>query len=318
MIIRLLAAIAAIPLCSCVNVVRVKHMKPSATTATSESGIPFYVKAERFRQVTVYRESWYLLTLKVDKKLVELKDGKEVLLDRGSLSFSAEAKDLSDKDIVDIKSWIVRSNNSDVNDALAVIAKFQGLSPRNGGFNQVDLKNEIESEWVVDSARTYYLNAPLPWFGTGSLTQKINADGTLAEATATADTKLAEGLGAILPLKEFLTGEFIDPAPAANADPSKSADVQKGLRAFISQGGTPNLTTKQYVYVLSLSTEETGFEVTLKSAPVGARPTLGAALTTTSPGASLVRKPLPVKVEPPADDTPTIGISGNIKLPKPK
>jgi len=315
---RVLAASAVILICSCTSVVKVKQDSPTEKDSTNLSGIPFFMKDEVFRQVTVRRESWYRLTLKVDKKLVEKNDGKEVLLDRGTQSFIAETNSLSDSNVIAIKSAIVRADTSNVDAAIQLIKDFQAIPPRANAPITAELRNDIESEWVVDDTKTYYLNAPLPWFGTGSLTQKLNPDGTLSEVISSPDTKLSEGLSALLPLKEYLSGEFIEPAAAAASDPAKAADVQKGLSMFRARGGTGALATKQYAYFISLNTDEVGYEVTLRSPPVSIRPPLGAALVATTSGVSVQKKPLPAEEEKPKDESPTIGISGSIKLPKEK
>jgi hypothetical protein len=309
---RVLVALASILMSSCTSVVKVKQGE------TKLSGIPFFMKNEVFRQVTVNRETWYRLTLKLDKKLVETKDGKEVLLDRGTQSFVAEAKDINDKQVIAIKSAILRADTSNVDDAIQLIKDFQAIPSRGVATNLSELKNDIASEWVVDDTKVYYLNAPLPWFGTGNLTQKLNPDGTMSEVTSNPDTKLSEGISALLPVKEYLSGEFIDPAPAAASDPNKISDVQKGARMFLAQGGTRDLKSKQFVYLISLSTDEIGYEVTLQGPPQDKRPSLGKSLVAGDAGVSIERKPVPVEEKTAKDETPTIGISGSIKLPKEK
>ncbi len=309
---RALVALTTILLCSCTSVVKVK--KGDSDLA----GIPFYFKKEQFRQVTVNRETWFKLTLKVEKKLVEKTDGKEVLLDRGTQSYVREVKDIDDPKVIAVKAAILRADNSDVDDAIQLIKDFHTIPPRGTAANLLKLKNDIESEWIVDGTNVYYLNAPLPWFGTGSLTQKLNADGTLSEVTSSADTKLAEGISTFLPLKEYLSGKFIDPAPVANSDPAKTSDVQKGVSMFLADGGNNKLSSKEFVYLVSLSADEVGYEITLKGKPDPSRPPLGPDLVAGAENVSFQRKSLPTKEAESKDESPTIGISGSIKLPKEK
>jgi hypothetical protein len=299
-------------LCSCASVVHVKE------GAKEISGIPFYVKNEYFRQVTVYRETWFQLTLKAEKKLVDVKDGQEVLLDRGAQSFTASVTNLNDPTVVGIKAAILGADSSTVSDALVVIQKFQSLPSSPTGVNKTILKNEIESQWLVDDDRPFYLNAPLPWFGTATLTQKLSADGTLTEVTATADTKLAESISTLLPLKEFLSGKYVKAAAAASTDSSTKADFAKGISLFAARGGNVKPTDKQFVYILSLTTEEIGYETTLKTDPKNSRAGISGHIPIDSTTASISRKPIQSAEEKPKDDSPTIGISGSIKLPKEK
>lgn len=107
--------------------------------------------------------------------------------------------------------------------------------------------NFVEPKSVVDYQRELYLNGKLPWFGSATLTSKLNADGTLTESTATSDTKLAEGLSTLLPLKEFLSGEFVDTV-AAPAD-----EAVAGLMESVSADTAKERTT------VSLSVEEKGY-----------------------------------------------------------
>jgi hypothetical protein len=307
------AAFAALPLMSCTSVVQVRDSDDKKLR-----GIPFYVKNEYFRQVSVYRETWYRLTLKAEKKLVDFKDGKEVLLDRGTQSFTREVLNVDDPAIIAIKTSILNSDNANIDRAKGVINDFQALTPRGKNTNESLLSNSVGSEWVVESGTTYFLNAPLPWFGAGNLTQKLNPDGTLSEVTSNPDTKLSEGIAAWLPLKEFLTGKFVKAAAVAANDDDEKSDVAKALPYFALQGGSNRLPDKQYVYILSLDIEETGFETSVSSDLSEKRLKIASALPLAAGNLAITRKPLESEPKKKSDDSPTIGISGSIKLPKEK
>ena len=62
---------------------------------------------------------------------------------------------------------------------------------------------------VPDYKNVQYINAPVSWLGTTTLTAELAKDGTLAKATAAVEPKIAEGIAQLLPLKEFLTAELI-------------------------------------------------------------------------------------------------------------
>ena len=313
MFVRALALISgATLLTSCASIVKVKDNADNKV-----SGIPFYVKNEYFRQETVYRETWYRLTLTVQKKLVDKKDGKEAL--KGTESFQAEVLDNRNDSIIEIKKAILEGDTSDVRIALALIDKFNNIKQRNGETIQKCVSNGIVSEWWVDDERTYYLNGALPWFGSGTLTQKLNDNGTLSETTSIADSKLAEAVASWIPLKEYLTGEFVEPAVEAVKDDNTKGTVSMLTHGIVQQGGTSQLATKEFAYVLSLTIEEVGYETTLTGDPVDRRPTLTPPpLALTAQTVAFSQKPLEEKgKEEKKEDAPTIGISGTIKLPKP-
>ena len=314
MIARALAtATLATVVASCASLVKVKDKDDNDV-----AGIPFYVKNEYFRQETVYRQTWYRLTLTVHKKVVDTKDGKEELLDRGTQNFTVEVLKYNDEKIVALKKSILAGDTSDVLITNDLIDQFNNLPQRGDKTNENCIKNGIVSEWQVDDSRTYYLNGPLPWFGTGSLTQELNGDGTLSKAISTADTKLAEGIASWIPLKEYLTGEFIEPATEAAKDDQTMAMIAEGVHGIVEQGGTPQTRTKQLVYILSLAIEEVGYETTLTGDPADSRPAkTPGPLALNAKDVAFFRKPLEEKKEEKKDDAPTIGISGSIKLPKP-
>ena len=111
------------------------------------------------------------------------------------------------------------------------------------------------------------MNAPLPWFGAGSLTQELNQDGTLSKATSTPDTKMEGGITSLIPFKEYLTGRFVQdlkdetPANALNAVTPEGIIWLESVRRRAFQISRDKKDV-QVVYVLSLSTEEIGQEYT--------------------------------------------------------
>lgn len=321
MIIRAISVVAAIALLTaCAKAVWVQKNSESATAA-GVYGLPFYVKTEQFKKTTVYADTWLRSTLTVAKKLVDTKDGKEVLLDRGTQQYVKDLPKPQPDALVDIKSSILRSDNADLAEAERVIQSFMRLKEvdhaKTTGW--VLIKNVVESEWVVDNSRTYYLNAPIPWFGSGSLTQKLNADGTLSEVVSTPDTKLSEGLSSLIPLKEYLTGEYVKAAPAAAAEDNKDADIKKGMVEFLRVNPRSRVADKAYVYILSLQIEEIGHEYTLTSQPVPQRPADLAPLTLSDVGkaeAQFSRKDIGSEKEDKKEEGPTVGVSGSITFPK--
>lgn len=311
---RALATVSlAIVLVSCTSIVKVKDKDEKDV-----AGIPFYVKNEYFRHESVVRETWFRLTLTVQKKLADSKDGKESVL--STESFVIEVLNRNDDSVIALKKGILKGNTSSVKNAIRLIDQFQQIPQRAGKMTEKCIKNGIVSEWRVDDNRTYYLNAPLPWFGTGSLTQELNENGTLSKAISTADTKLAEAVASWIPLKEYLTGEFVEPATEAAKDPETKGLVTMGRHAIVGQGGTDDAASKKLAFILSLSIEETGIETTMTGEPVDFRPeTTPVCLSLPATNVTFSQKSLEEKgKEEKKDDAPTIGISGSIKLPKPE
>ena len=252
---RFVLACIALTLASCVNVVKVKEETLKADNKTADrsvEGIPFYVKTEMFKQVTVYRQTWFRATLTVSQKLVDIKENKKVTSDAGAQTFM---RDIPKKWIIStgevdkltkLKQDILKANTVPSVDAAKLIADFgrlDAIDPNTLPEPEL-VGNAISSTWVVDRSRTYYLNAPLPWFGAGSLTQELSSDGTLTKAISAPDTKAVEGLSALIPFKEYLTGEFVKTAAEAVTEGSsievQVKSLQSSLRAFAPHTLTAN------------------------------------------------------------------------------
>ena len=265
--IRALAVCAASALlCSCTNVIWVKQKKTDATGDPQKiAGLPFYVKVEKVKQTTVYAKPWLRATLTVEIKLRDTKEGKEVLIDSGKQTFVRDVLK-TNASLDEVRKGIVAAHRGTVDDALRLIGKFTDIPSisNDTDVQPVCLKNIVEREWIVDQSQTYYLNAPLPWFGSGNLNQELNSDGTLSKASSNPDTKLAEGISTLIPLKEFLTGKFVKSAESAAADDSTKADTKQAFNILKQFKPDARLAEAQYVYILSLEVVEIGHQYELK------------------------------------------------------
>jgi hypothetical protein len=318
----LVIGVSSVFLCSCASVIWVKQ-KPSGSNdkPTDLPGVPFYVKTQQFKQTSVYNKTWLRATLTVEKKWRDRKTGKDT--ERGKESFARDvAKASSTNPLENLRTAILKSNNTSVDAALRLVESFTKIdSVKEADVPAVLVKNSIESEWVVDAGNTYYLNAPLPWFGTGNLSQELNSDGTLSKASSNPDTKLAEGISALLPLKEFLTGEFVKPGKDATSDSSTKNDAVGSFLASMAKRPGAKVEEGDFVYVLSLDVTEVGHEYTLMRPPQHQKPAVAAIpfSAIASDEAMFEMKDLGSDKEDKGDDkdTPKIGISGSITLPKP-
>jgi hypothetical protein len=325
---RVIVIATAVTLAGC-SVVQVSEKASGDTKSTDIDGIPFYVKVEKFKRITTYTETWLRATLTVEKKAIDTADKKEVVVDAGKQPYVMDIPKGSNPALTAIKKTLLNAETEDAGTAEKVIDDFQKLAPYDHSNAKPErVSNDIESEWVVDRSKTYYINAPLPWFGSASLTQKLAPDGTLTEVTSTPDTKLAEGLSTLIPFKEFLSGKFVESvADATEAAPSED-DKMKISQALQSldldvpvRGAREKARTRRIVFAITLTIEEVGYEYTLSTLPQATPFTDLKPLCFKDIDAGKVlfaRKDIAVgrKEEDKKQDGQKIGIAGSISLPK--
>jgi hypothetical protein len=312
------AAAASLVTLSCASVVRVSHLETAKVAAKGDdAGLPFYIKVERFKPTSVYRKTWLRLTMTVEHKGTDTKTGKAVTAGNEKAIYQKDVLRDSPQ-LAALKAAMVRSSGTEV-EALALINQFKSLPAiaNDDSVTPVLVKNTVQSVWVVDSAHTYYLNAPFPWFGSGNLTQELNPDGTLSKVTSNPESKVAEGISALLPIKEFLTGEFVKSGTASDTAPASANSKLMMMLRSVRPAIQP--TDAVFVYEISLDITEMGHEYTLESALLLAQPATyppiafskiqsnEATFTMTDVGAADKDK---------KDDGQKIGISGTINFPK--
>lgn len=227
--IRILAALIIMTMFSCAKILSVHDDNKKV------KGIPFFIKKQIIQQETRYLYWWYEISLvKVEKEGDKVTE-EEII--KKSVVASTEQRVLDEL----IKKV---SDFTDSNEALKkeIKAMVEGLTAAADPFRQVSASNVnlISNTWqaatIVDYEHPYYLNGVLPWFGTGSFTQKLNADGTLGEASAEADTKLGDFITSILPIKELLSAKLIPETEAAGILPVDKSGKEK-LKLVIRQRG---------------------------------------------------------------------------------
>ena len=284
-------------------------------------GIPFYVKKEVFNQATSYAKTWLSATMKVEKTLISEKDGKKesIILDAQRFEKRLLKSKLTDLDA--IKSSILKADVLGIEDVKSIVSDFSNLNSLVdiSGVPAEQVENTLSSSWVVNENEKYYLNAPLPWFGTGNLTQELNPDGTLAKVVSSPDTKLAEGISSLIPMKEYLTGKFIDPLKdKTDEEAMAELGAEKAFQPLLASVDIPKLKLKsELIYKVSLSIVESGyiykFTKTYEDAPTSVRPlpfdTTSQTYTRTILGATSgggEKK----------DDDKSIGITGTVSYPK--
>jgi hypothetical protein len=307
-------------------------VKVSEKTGTADSkdidGIPFHVKVEKFKKTTTYTETWLRATLTAEIKAIDTVDKKETIVEAGKQPYVMDIAKGPNPALTEIKKMLLEADTESAGTARKVIDAFQKLPAYDHATAKPErVSNNLTSEWVVDSSTTYYINAPLPWFGSASLTQKLAPDGTLTEVTSTPDTKLAEGLSALIPFKEFLSGKFVesaaDAAKATTSDAEKMQfnSAQKRLDVGVRfRPAAEREESRRIVYAMTLTIEEVGYEYTLTTLPqVTPFPDLKPLEFKDIEAGTImfVRKDISAgKKDEEKDEGQKIGIAGSISFPK--
>lgn len=186
---------------------------------TQIAGVPFYAKTAHCRHKTVWLEPVYTLSLSVQK--LPAAPGQPLSPPEEIATISLGLGAYEDVKRNGLQNLIRDLNTDRLTDPDAALQRFtvlttglaQPLRGRPGDF--ILAGNSRTAEAVVDYSTTYTYNVRRPWAGTTSATLKLNSDGTLGEATAEVEDKTFETIASLIPLKEFLTGEFVD-VPAAS------------------------------------------------------------------------------------------------------
>jgi hypothetical protein len=224
--------------CGHQTVVVTAENAPPALTSTPASvpGIPFYVKRGMCKRQTVWAEPRYSIQLDI------LESGKPVItrtisfprsfLGNGGLNalltnlqaLAVEPKTdqparpcLSDvaarwERVAAQAAPLDRRLSCDV--APELNAGCESLEHAEGAGNILRISNTATIVAEVDYEHRYYLNSRTPWIGTAQANTKLNADGTLSEASAQAtDQTWSTVLGSV----NSLAGSFATYASAAVA-----------------------------------------------------------------------------------------------------
>lgn len=285
-------------------------------------GIPFYVKKEVYNQTTSYSQTWYKATLVVDTLVGDAATGAQNTPKPSRQVFEKRLLkgDLDQLDAIRLE--IIGASSPKAADVQKLVKAFMAL-PDTADVAAIKpemIGNEVKAQWTVSEERQYFLNAPLPWFGSGNLTQELSEDGTLSKVVANPETKLSEGLASLIPFKEYLTGKYVDKldddsATDLGAKISAFSDIPGGLgKAMIA-----NKEKYQLVHSVSLSVDEEGYVYRFTrqhdSAPASYAP-LAFDLSANPYSREVLSAEPPSDEKKKADDDNSIGLQGKISLPK--
>lgn len=293
-------------------------------------GLPFQAKRTIDVEVHECLQIWFDARLEVFRALPAAKDGTQRWEAVASLARRAPISAFSG--LTSLAGDVAAQPLRDARGLAEVVSRFQAIE--NLQAQDVASSPMLHVGWAmeqrtrVDTGTVYYLNAPLPWFGQSTLSPEF-ADGALSKLTVTVDTKLADGLSALVPLREFATGEKIADPAAAAASPDASLLYDslgdKSPLAEKTQKADPSAAFK-----LAMSLKEAGWRIRVE--PDGSKACRGnngqGSTTNVCTPACLAAAPhtRTAWAEPgdPATSAPKqpaasqIGLSGTITLPKPE
>lgn len=272
----------------------------SKDKAVSAEGIPFYVKVEKYEQNTKYSQAWIEATLKID--LVDNDGNKTAMPPITRYLSKAQMQVKEEREKIDNLVNEIANNKvcykAKYDEILADFFKISKASP-----DLIDVEmnsNIIKSVWVVDGSKTYYLNAPLPWFGKNTFSHTLNSDGTLATAQSAPDTQLAQGISTFLPVNEIVTNTL-----------SAGGNV-KGLTMPSERNGTAKVK-----YQISIGFVENGYIYTYIK-QFDTKPDILEPINPGKDKAYYIREPLVTRTAETSEksDDKSIGFNGKITLPK--
>ena len=225
-------------LCSCVSTALVHE------GGQRVSGIPFYMKTSVPHQATEYEVRWYEVQLSVHVKRTEVVhtvvDDEPRL--RPVVSSRPELRSGTVQlDQPDVLAYLHnRFDERDVDSLRGAVSSLaSAIDPEDEirAGRAVVVGNRLGRREFVDHGRVYYLNARMPWFGTGTVNPTLNSDGTLGKAELKSEST-PEKLAELLPISEVLTAALVD-----EEDPEETEVVtyMDGIRVLVTDDGTESV-----------------------------------------------------------------------------
>ncbi len=185
-------------------------------------GVPFYVKTLRRVQTTTWETTWLDVSLQVSR--VGGTTGRPL-----SSYVLKKTVYCADRSLTALRNEVNSANTQRGKTASDVESVFNQLQACDANpASPTVVSNVVADEPYVDYSQVYYINGPLPWFGSGKTAFKINADGTLAEGSGEGESKLTDLLTSVIPIKDILTAKILPPAP--------KTDVAEALKTFKTAG----------------------------------------------------------------------------------
>jgi hypothetical protein len=314
--------------CSCL-VLLTSCKTVSVWTDKEQKGIPFYAHKGMIKQQTKYLYYWNNVYL--DKLTYAFADTTRTTLLKTRIDPHA--------DLTRVHTALRRLNRSNSRDSLQAvmdeISKLKQVGQEPGPDAQVTImENTWDVHTVVDYETVYYLNAPRPLFGTSTLTQKISAQGTLSEASGTADGSIDDIAGLVAGLATPLASIRVAQIENGLMDLA-SANVEASGRHYLAMRVDTTDETMKYIgylkdppsrsvisirqnqYILRVDQQGYVYQFT-KDHEVNERDAANTPITFDTKKGRFTRKEWPgPPVKKKKEEASTIKISGDILLPKP-
>jgi hypothetical protein len=209
------------------------------------NGIPFYAQKLIVKQQTSYLYNWQEISLiKEDKK-----DDKTVQTKIYTVRIE-KGQDL--KPIYELLNTL----NNDSKNSSEVMAAMDALKIETLNTNSINdiskvnlISNSSKDVVTIDYTNKYYLNAKMPWFGNSSLSQKINSNGTLGEATSTSDSQVDElvtsAVALATPISNFKIAEldFLNNTTEKADEIVEDESFKRGIAAYAKNKQDEKITT---------------------------------------------------------------------------
>ena len=291
------AVLVPLILSGCVDTIKVSrtYKQGDKTVTDTLPGLPFNKKYPVLTQKSVRDKHFYQVTFAYVDNKTENTIVLEKFIDAGTSAGLNKLERLEELGATIEKDKPVDSqvfnNYKNTFDKITEGATFNSI-------NAECIENSITTEWKVDPNSQYYINSPLPWFGSNEFSAELNDDGTLKTVKASPDTNasaIVDTVAGMIPLSDYLTAKYVTPL----------------TKAF----------TETVTYQLTLKIKEGGYRYTYTKPMTDENATLGDCLNA-GPGISFSRTSLTssktdaaTENSASATSSKSITINGTIQLP---
>jgi hypothetical protein len=135
----------------------------------------------------------------------------------------------------------------------SLVEQFEALPDTTGQVSVEMVSNKIEETSAIDYDRPYYLNAPLPWFGSANVTGKLTESGVLSEASSQVKPVGLGDIAAIVPAKEVIVAK-LTAAAAKQASKMFAPEIAGSVNSAASLEMTLTKVHQGFVYIFSRRT----------------------------------------------------------------
>jgi len=219
---------------SCAPVIKVFHKDNSKKGRSKVKGIPFYTQKGIIKQETHYLFTYKEVTF--TERTIEAKP-KETRLANRRVDASTDFTTILQKvDMLDEVPLAKRTLlKTDIIDLVNQMQKKEINKLTSTDVTPVG--NFWKFDSYIDYSNPYYINGSMPWFGTASLTQKINDKGTLSEVSATTDSQIDDLIGTLSGLASPISNVKIAKISAEDQEDEDQNSVDKMWELKIIEKG---------------------------------------------------------------------------------